>query len=581
MSTPGEASSPTGVHSATTAADGRPAASRSQPTQLDADIWIELFSFVPARADRLALYSVSRDLRCWLEPHMWRKTTITVSEERGNNKLPHSEAPASLCHHVRHLEVVAPFVKQLSKRCVRPSFGEYSKEYHMKTLPTVNDPQTNPFRASWLGLDLIPLLEKIPQDQLLTFKFDLGICVPKEIFANDSPLITRQAKIREISLITAADCSFVTHANKARYTDISLLKSLTKLSWQGIRLAKEVFSIRRTLEANHEHLQELLIEMAWVDIYHWKLWDIRHGRPKESRARRTSVYGIEAMRRPLFALHSLSLRKYHFHSGYDFLLACIDVTRLKSLSLRECSEEDRLITPAIDQGKMLQLENLEWDIESLDLLGDVICASRGLRSLFGGPVVDDDLEIFDVDEALQRLFRCEIECFGLSISSTLPLLGKLIDLGPPVPSWKVLHLRRSACNPEHGTRDSLLKAFEYCDRMRQQGEDTCIYDVVEQGASLEEYCLWNLVQFAFGETGLPKLQVLAYGDFSHGRRHESRGLIFIRKRPYNSQLSNMDEASAFTEVEDLAEFLAACPKDQLVPKAEHRYMVEPGIITQR
>ncbi len=90
-----------------------------------------------------------------------------------------------------------------------------------------------------------------------------------------------------------------------------------------------------------------------------------------------------------------------------------------------------------------------------------------------------------------------------------------------------------------------------------------------------------LAQWAFGPGGLPGLQILAYGDFSHNGRYAEHNMLFCRKPP--SELSNdgsnldFQVAASFrcltaddTYLQDLLsrnmEVLEACAVDNVMPE---------------
>lgn len=98
----------------------------------------------------------------------------------------------------------------------------------------------------------------------------------------------------------------------------------------------------------------------------------------------------------------------------------------------------------------------------------------------------------------------------------------------------------------------------------------------------------DFADWAFGSTGLPKLQVLAFGDFSHEERHRKQRFLLRRKLPnlscrsgHNSPAvkgnhdgwilwaGDMDEPALWADVcVDGARFLSACPDGGLMESPE-------------
>ncbi|KAL2783007.1 hypothetical protein BJX66DRAFT_330899 [Aspergillus keveii] len=86
--------------------------------------------------------------------------------------------------------------------------------------------------------------------------------------------------------------------------------------------------------------------------------------------------------------------------------------------------------------------------------------------------------------------------------------------------------------------------------------------------------LVRLVQWAFGSAGLPALQILTFGDFSHGDRYREQQVLLRRKRPDGSSerkchgecytanwifcLADIDDDSLWDD------FLSACPSTGLM-----------------
>jgi hypothetical protein len=96
--------------------------------------------------------------------------------------------------------------------------------------------------------------------------------------------------------------------------------------------------------------------------------------------------------------------------------------------------------------------------------------------------------------------------------------------------------------------------------------------------------LLSLAQWAFGPSGLPELQILAYGDFSYDGRYEWQNRLFCRSKfaldlaiaGSNSDCEATLEADlTFREVtktdlalmellEEHSDMLSACPEDKIL-----------------
>ncbi|KAL3460979.1 hypothetical protein BJX64DRAFT_261839 [Aspergillus heterothallicus] len=86
--------------------------------------------------------------------------------------------------------------------------------------------------------------------------------------------------------------------------------------------------------------------------------------------------------------------------------------------------------------------------------------------------------------------------------------------------------------------------------------------------------LLELAEWAFGPTGLPNLTVIAYSDFTQGRRYEWSQLVLCRiptaksecmsvsAEPQPFQIINPAEfRSVLNRIEGAQEMLSACPTE--------------------
>jgi hypothetical protein len=97
---------------------------------------------------------------------------------------------------------------------------------------------------------------------------------------------------------------------------------------------------------------------------------------------------------------------------------------------------------------------------------------------------------------------------------------------------------------------------------------------------LEAMALLDFVEWAFGPDGFPRLEIVAYGEFSHHNRYRRQGIIVSRVSDVESNASNSiphatDEFPLFPIMDDMDsgaleefysenEFLEACPVESLL-----------------
>ena len=129
-------------------------------------------------------------------------------------------------------------------------------------------------------------------------------------------------------------------------------------------------------------------------------------------------------------------------------------------------------------------------------------------------------------------------------------------------TFKLLHVRRTAKE----LRYNLLECVKEWIELGIEEENSYF---MESFSEEEEYnmCmgLFDLVHWAFGPDGLPDLQVLAFGDFSHDGRFPNQEILFCRQvlQPSKTawRLATKNEAAIFDGIDRSMDFLGACPKD--------------------
>jgi hypothetical protein len=75
--------------------------------------------------------------------------------------------------------------------------------------------------------------------------------------------------------------------------------------------------------------------------------------------------------------------------------------------------------------------------------------------------------------------------------------------------------------------------------------------------------VYDFAQWEFSADGLPRLQVLAWGDFSYGGRYSELNLLFCRFASGYKALTPSDVIS-WNIVQENMDMLAACPFDDIL-----------------
>ena len=99
-----------------------------------------------------------------------------------------------------------------------------------------------------------------------------------------------------------------------------------------------------------------------------------------------------------------------------------------------------------------------------------------------------------------------------------------------------------------------------------------------------DYDLFEFVEWAFGASGLPELEVVAFGDFCYNGRYRDSNILFGRRRKPGSRkwgVFDIAQLHETTTVADPLDFLTACPADRLIlpvgdqRNCEHRFPLGP------
>lgn len=157
-----------------------------------------------------------------------------------------------------------------------------------------------------------------------------------------------------------------------------------------------------------------------------------------------------------------------------------------------------------------------------------------------------------------------LDCLALCDSPAV--LRKVLESYVSQLTFTLLHVRRTARELPY----DLLETIEKWIRLGSHGENPYY---LSSFSVTREYnlCmgLFDLLNWAFGPGGPPRLQVLAFGDFSHDGRFPKQSILFCRQPLPSSKitwrLAKRDETAIFDGIDRPWEFLGACPRDATMP----------------
>lgn len=211
---------------------------------------------------------------------------------------------------------------------------------------------------------------------MTTFRWRLGTCLPPGFLGLDGYIDRHQKSLSHISLVTDGTCQHSGHC----LGGLRSLSSLKSLMWEGIARPAEFDTLRMCILRNRKHLAVVSIgyvaPIATIDIYH----DV-FGKPVDE-AQPGNGTGMLSI--PFPCLTSVTLSKAALPRNVRPKDACI-FSSLRSLILRNCTNQITFLDSISRTRRALQLEHLEFCYDSLqdDEDRDVTPLVDFLRSLEG------------------------------------------------------------------------------------------------------------------------------------------------------------------------------------------------------
>ena len=137
------------------------------------------------------------------------------------------------------------------------------------------------------------------------------------------------------------------------------------------------------------------------------------------------------------------------------------------------------------------------------------------------------------------------------------------------PNWKIFHLRKSGRETSYYIRQDFIDYVREQNLARFEKRQPCARKSDNVFVRLDY--LYPFAKWAFGQSGLPNLEILAFGDFSHNNRYRKRNILLAplpgnRGGPHQGRFRviKLDAVDQWTSVSKVVEFLEACPNDRLL-----------------
>ncbi|PYI05844.1 hypothetical protein BO78DRAFT_461606 [Aspergillus sclerotiicarbonarius CBS 121057] len=393
---------------------------------------------------------------------------------------------------------------------------------------------------------------RFPDDQLRSFRWEVGTCIPEAIFCGNNSFLRNQGQIQSITLITSGECG----ANQdAQYlVDLVPFRELRSLDWKGLNRYNDFMSVRECIKSHGHQIQSLTLDLlTWVRAE--KTWADGFRQQSSQPTRVPDNFFSQSVldihpggQKVIFSsLEKLHLSAVSFDHTDMEMAHTFNIEHLKSLKLRncpgslDCLQKDAYmhITETIcnfihnvsdlkDLYLMLP-EPIDWST-----LTDRLSSHRHLKSFVMHHMVDrGGQNLIDGDIPwplhLEHLLQEKLTCFGSSIPPSN--LAIHLQRMQPRPSCKLIHVRTSG--------------------------------VFETDLPYKPEEIYDFAQWAFSADGLPNLQVLAWGDFSYGGRYSKFNLLLCKSDDGYQPLTASNTVP-WNIVQDNLDMLAACPLDDIL-----------------
>ncbi|KAI1014468.1 hypothetical protein LB504_012114 [Fusarium proliferatum] len=470
---------------------------------------------------------------------------------------------------------------------------------------------------------ILSLLEKFEKEQLTSFSWDLGTCIPTPILGSDGIFTRQKSTLSTLNLTTYPFCQ--RYNSRERKIDLSSFHHLLNFSWRGPS-SDNLRVLATALKNNKPHLETLEIDLVdWPHLRKALGYQNDVERVRRMRARdyvNKMILGLDThsphitfpnlhtlvlSHVPLTAtlvqsinfevLRSLTIRSCP--QWYDFVLTIARrriPVRLKKLDLQESWPKNDAATDEFEDGDPTEvlleyfqgLEELYID-QTGDMLSkytwDIVChhSSTLKRFVNHSRFYDEELEVwtdlpdmminkrdkdrYRDDPTSSPLYDLDLDFIGLSCE---PI--HLLDVLNPFSKkdcLKVVHVRQSRKNMEYTWSWGIMVIID-----DEPVDDTPAVDEGENPSNeYLEPMFWAFVEWAFSYKGIKSLEYIVFGDYGRPERM-SRGNLLICREGYGSEEFHIIRESCPSSEWDCVkkeygDALRSCPSDPLfeVPKS--------------
>ncbi|KAH7113569.1 hypothetical protein EDB81DRAFT_921447 [Dactylonectria macrodidyma] len=470
------------------------------------------------------------------------------------------------------------------------------------------------------------IINRFYDNQLETFSWDLGTCIPEGILGPEGIVNKRQKSLRAISITTDRRCWRRLASPKSRQgsiIDLDGFRKLTSLRWRTPK-ESDLRTLSSTVKNNRRHLQKLELEFADWTFRVGPIALLQQLPTNDCPFLREFLHISPDPSLPVFPqLRELSLSNTVI--GPE-LAKALNFEILMSLRLRQCHGWNRFIgkvielkiTPRIRTFEIYErtIRNLKPDHyrEKQQTIKDFLGSFSGLTRLYlrlADPWLPEAGFWAKVGGHRNTLRRCILDQLWATGSEHRGVLQRGFHQIEKFPSSNPLNMLNTEClgfinQPTYlrtmllpFTSKTCLKVIHiragYAERSllwkmveepeTQQAEKTpngcaanlktLLSNVTHHGFTWgdirrirekfqlqEKFC--NFIEWAFSPEGIPSLRTIAVGDFSIGCQFlESRFCIHRNEDTTFSVLEERDKRLVYV-LENYWDFVQSCPTSCLM-----------------
>ncbi|KAL4796743.1 hypothetical protein BDV19DRAFT_387934 [Aspergillus venezuelensis] len=145
---------------------------------------------------------------------------------------------------------------------------------------------------------------------------------------------------------------------------ISALRQIRDFSWKGLGNISDCISLRIFLESNGHHLEELELDMHHSLSTNLRDWQNSNGNENTFAFKALRLEGEGQTQVVTPSLKRLSLCRADLNSGMIEIAHALQLHKLRSLRLRECTNISGLLNTIADISIMMQLASIDIEFDA-------------------------------------------------------------------------------------------------------------------------------------------------------------------------------------------------------------------------